>query len=110
MAASLNQSSGQPLTLMAVHAHPDDESSGGGILAAYSDNGIRTVVVTCTNGEFGDAPGGIKPGEDGHAEQAGAQRRLAQLRQAVQIRRASNLEALRYRDSRIEGGAYKAHT
>ncbi len=96
MAASLNQSSGQPLTLMAVHAHPDDESSGGGILAAYSDNGIRTVVVTCTNGEFGDAPGGIKPGEDGHDEQA------------VKILRVSNLETLGYRDSGMEEWAYKA--
>ena len=55
------------LTLMAVHAHPDDEaSSTGGVLATYSGQGIRTVVVTCTNGEFGDAPGGVKPGQDGH--------------------------------------------
>ena len=77
MAASLNQASGQPLTLMAVHAHPDDESSGGGILASYADQGIRTIVVTCTNGEYGDAPGGIKPGQDGHDRQAVAQLRLA---------------------------------
>jgi GlcNAc-PI de-N-acetylase len=49
------------LTLMAVHAHPDDEaSSTGGVLATYGEQGIRTVVVTCTNGEFGDAPGGVK--------------------------------------------------
>src|SRR6266566_3462953 len=55
------------LTLMAVHAHPDDEaSSTGGVLATYSGQGIRTVVVTCTNGEFGDAPGAVKPGQDGH--------------------------------------------
>src|SRR5437899_3311201 len=55
----------ETLTLMAVHAHPDDEaSSTGGVLAAYSEQGIRTVVVTCTNGEFGDAPGGAKPGDD----------------------------------------------
>ena len=61
----------EKLTLMAVHAHPDDESSStGGVLATYSGQGIRTVVVTCTNGEFGDAPGGVKPGEDGHDEQA----------------------------------------
>ena len=39
------------LTLMAVHAHPDDEaSSTGGVLALYSDQGVRTIVVTCTNG------------------------------------------------------------
>ena len=37
------------LTLMAVHAHPDDEaSSTGGVLAKYADGGVRTVVVTCT--------------------------------------------------------------
>ena len=66
------------LTLMAVHAHPDDESSStGGVLAAYGDAGVSTVVVTCTNGEFGDAPGGVKPGQDGHDEQAVAQQRLA---------------------------------
>ena len=65
------------LTLMAVHAHPDDEaSSTGGVLAKYADEGIRTVLVTCTNGEFGDAPGGVKPGDDGHDEQAVAQVRL----------------------------------
>ena len=52
---------------MAVHAHPDDESnSTGGTLARYAAEGVRTVLVTCTNGEFGDAPGHIKPGEDGH--------------------------------------------
>ena len=61
----------ETLTMMAVHAHPDDEaSSTGGVLATYSAQGIRTVVVTCTNGEFGDAPGGVKPGQNGHDEQA----------------------------------------
>jgi len=74
------------LTLMAVHAHPDDEaSSTGGVLATYSGQGIRTVVVTCTNGEFGDAPGGVKPGQDGHDEQAVAELRLSELRQACKI-------------------------
>jgi len=51
-----------PLTLMAVHAHPDDESSStGGVLALAAGEGIRTVLVTCTNGEFGDGPGHVKP-------------------------------------------------
>ena len=54
-----------PLTLMAVHAHPDDEaSSTGGILARYSDEGIRTVLVTCTNGQLGDGPEASKPGDE----------------------------------------------
>jgi len=73
----------QPLTLMAVHAHPDDEaSSTGGVLAKYSDEGVRTIVVTCTNGEFGDGPSGIKPGDDGHDTADVAQTRLAELREA----------------------------
>ncbi|MBO0838659.1 MAG: PIG-L family deacetylase, partial [Actinobacteria bacterium] len=89
-----------PLTLMAVHAHPDDEaSSTGGVLAHYADQGIRTVVVTCTNGEFGDAPGQVKPGDDGHDEQAVAQLRLAELRRSVKILGVSQLELLGYHDS-----------
>ena len=52
---------------MAVHAHPDDEaSSTGGVLARYAAEGIRTVVVTCTDGRCGDGPGGVKPGDAGH--------------------------------------------
>nr|HXW44481.1 PIG-L family deacetylase [Streptosporangiaceae bacterium] len=96
------------LTLMAVHAHPDDEaSSTGGVLALYSDQGIRTVVVTCTNGEFGDAPGQVKPGEDGHDEQAVAQLRLAELRQSAKILGVSHLELLGYHDSGMPDWEYK---
>lgn len=40
---------------MAVHAHPDDESSkGGATLAHYADHGVDVMVVTCTGGERGD--------------------------------------------------------
>ena len=96
------------LTLMAVHAHPDDEaSSTGGILALYSDQGIRTVVVTCTNGEFGDAPGQVKPGEDGHDEQEVAQLRLTELRQACKILGVTHLELLGYHDSGMPNWEYK---
>src|SRR5256885_5113166 len=96
------------LTLMAVHAHPDDESSStGGVLAAYGDQGVRTVVVTCTNGEFGDAPGGVKPGQDGHDEQAVAQLRLAELRQACKILGVTDPEPLGYHDSGMPDWDYK---
>jgi LmbE family N-acetylglucosaminyl deacetylase len=96
------------LTLMAVHAHPDDESSStGGVLAAYGDQGVRTVVVTCTNGEFGDAPGGVKPGQDGHDEQAVAQVRLAELREACKILGVTDLEPLGYHDSGMPDWDYK---
>ncbi len=96
------------LTLMAVHAHPDDEaSSTGGVLAACSGAGIRTVVVTCTNGEFGDAPGGVKPGEDGHDAQAVAQLRLAELRESCKILGVTDLETLGYHDSGMPDWDYK---
>lgn len=43
------------LRLMAVHAHPDDESSkGAATMAKYADAGARVMVVTLTGGERGD--------------------------------------------------------
>lgn len=97
------------LTMMAIHAHPDDEaSSTGGVLATYSAQGVRTVVVTCTNGEFGDAPGGIKPGQDGHDEQAVAQQRLAELSKSCEILGVTHLETLGYHDSGMVEWEYKA--
>jgi LmbE family N-acetylglucosaminyl deacetylase len=98
----------ETLTMMAVHAHPDDEaSSTGGVLAAYSEQGIRTVVVTCTNGEFGDAQGGVKPGQDGHDTQAVAQLRLAELRKSCAILGVTDLELLGYHDSGMPDWDYK---
>ena len=98
----------ETLTMMAVHAHPDDEaSSTGGVLAVYSAQGIRTVVVTCTNGEFGDAPGGVKPGQNGHDEQAVARQRLAELRESCAILGVTNLELLGYHDSGMPEWDYK---
>jgi len=63
--------------------------------------------VTCTNGEFGDAPGGIKPGQDGHDEQAVAQQRLAELRKSCEILGVTNLETLGYHDSGMPEWDYK---
>ncbi|WP_066583325.1 mycothiol conjugate amidase Mca [Corynebacterium provencense] len=42
------------LRLLAVHAHPDDESSkGAATMARYADEGVRVKVLTCTGGERG---------------------------------------------------------
>ena len=39
---------------MAIHAHPDDESSkGAATMARYAAEGHRVKVVTCTGGEAG---------------------------------------------------------
>lgn len=43
------------LRLMAIHAHPDDESSkGAATTAKYAAEGNRVLVVTCTDGRRGD--------------------------------------------------------
>jgi mycothiol S-conjugate amidase len=45
----------QQLRLMAVHAHPDDESSkGAATMIRYVAEGVDVLVVTCTGGERGD--------------------------------------------------------
>ena len=44
-----------PLRLMAVHAHPDDESSkGAATMARYVREGAEVMVATLTGGERGD--------------------------------------------------------
>jgi len=46
---------GDPLRLMAVHAHPDDESSkGAATMARYVREGADVLVCTLTGGERGD--------------------------------------------------------
>jgi len=43
------------LRLIAVHAHPDDESSkGAATYAHYLDQGAEVLIVSCTGGERGD--------------------------------------------------------
>jgi LmbE family N-acetylglucosaminyl deacetylase len=96
--------SDRPLTLMAVHAHPDDEASGtGGLLARSAAEGVRTVLVTCTDGRCGDGPDGTKPGEPGHDPQAVVAVRRAELAESCGILAVSHLELLGYADSGMMG-------
>src|SRR5260370_36732997 len=45
-----------PQTLVAFHAHPDDESiATGGVIAQAADAGHRVVLVVATRGELGTA-------------------------------------------------------
>ncbi|MCL6735915.1 PIG-L family deacetylase [Streptomyces neyagawaensis] len=95
---------GRPLTLMAVHAHPDDEATGtGGVLARYAAEGIRTVLVTCTDGGCGDGPGGVKPGDPGHDPAAVASIRRQELEASCEVLKISDLEMLGYADSGMVG-------
>ncbi|MCU1593277.1 MAG: LmbE family protein [Frankiales bacterium] len=44
-----------PLSLLLVHAHPDDEVLGtGATMAKYASEGVRVTLVTCTLGEEGE--------------------------------------------------------
>lgn len=55
--------------VLAVHAHPDDETlSTGGLLAAFAAAGLPARVVTCTRGERGEVialPGTTSEGRAG---------------------------------------------
>ncbi|GHH65036.1 GlcNAc-PI de-N-acetylase [Kitasatospora indigofera] len=91
---------------MAVHAHPDDEATGtGGVLARYAAEGIRTVLVTCTDGGCGDGPGGVKPGEPGHDPAAVAAMRRQELAASCEVLKIDHLELLDYADSGMMGWA-----
>lgn len=62
------------LRLMAILAHPDDESLGlGGTLAKYAAEGLETYLVCATRGErgrFGNAEVRPAPGEVGRVREA----------------------------------------
>jgi LmbE family N-acetylglucosaminyl deacetylase len=89
---------------MAVHAHPDDESTGtGGVLARAAADGIRTVLVTCTDGACGDGPDGVKPGEPGHDPAAVVEMRRSELEASCKVLQVSDLELLGYADSGMMG-------
>jgi mycothiol conjugate amidase Mca len=93
------------LTLMAVHAHPDDEAiSTGGVLARYADEGLRTVLVTCTGGEVGEIADPSLATPENLAEV-----RKRELRTAVEILTVGQLYLLGYRDSGMVGTADNDH-
>jgi LmbE family N-acetylglucosaminyl deacetylase len=94
-------------TLMAVHAHPDDESSGtGGLLCLAAEQGHTTVLVTCTNGDLGDVKDPrlrLNPREHPPDRQRLADVRHAELHKAAAILGVTHLYALGYHDSGMDG-------
>src|SRR5262245_4263695 len=94
--------------LLAVHAHPDDESSkGAGTLARYADEGVRTVVVTCTGGEAGEI---LNPAMDlpGTLERMPELRRQ-ELAKALAVLGVAGHHWLGYRDSGMPGTETNRH-
>ena len=90
------------LSLLAVHAHPDDESiTMGGTLARYSAEGVRTTLVTATRGEVGEILD--KELDPKEAAPRLASIRELELRSAVKILGVSELVFLGYEDSGMAG-------
>jgi mycothiol conjugate amidase Mca len=98
----------EPLTVMIVHAHPDDEVIGsGGTLARYSDEGIETVLVTATLGEEGEIVVADMDTPENHARLAEIRRE--ELRKATEILGIKHQEFLGYRDSGMVGRPSNEH-
>ncbi len=86
-------------TLVAFHAHPDDEAiATGGVMTKAAAGGHRVVLVVATRGERGEIPeSGLMPGE------TLAQRRVAETHAAAAILGVSRVEFLGYVDSGMAG-------
>ena len=87
-----------PHTLLAIHAHPDDESSkGAATVARYVDAGVRAILVTATGGEAGDI---LNPAMDRPEIVADLPAvRSAELDEAAAILGYDEVIRLGYRDS-----------
>ena len=98
----------EPLCVLTVHAHPDDEASKGApTMAMYGAQGVRTVLVCCTGGEEGDVanPALKEPGQPFHGLEGDAEKQLlaqlrpAELEQSAKVIGFHHVEMLGYRDS-----------
>ena len=97
-----------PLCVLSVHAHPDDEASkGAATMARYHDEGVRTVLVTCTGGEAGDILNPAADTEDVRQDLPAVRRR--ELDDAVRLIGYDELYLLGYRDSGMPDTEANAH-
>jgi len=82
-------------TLVAFHAHPDDESiSMGGTMARAAAAGHKVVVVTATDGAVGEVADGFLDEEESLEA-----RRAIELQEAVAVMGIDRAVQLGYRDS-----------
>jgi LmbE family N-acetylglucosaminyl deacetylase len=85
-------------TIVFLHAHPDDESTQtSGSMARASAAGDRVVVVYATNGDHGEAPDDLAPGE------TVAQRRRIEAQASARATGTQRVEWLGYADSGMTG-------
>jgi LmbE family N-acetylglucosaminyl deacetylase len=94
-----------PQTILAVLAHPDDESFGmGGTLAYYARKGCNVYLVCATRGEAG----AMDPEQLGDFKTV-ADKREAELRCAAQTLGLKEVFFLDYRDSGMPGSEDNQH-
>jgi N-acetyl-1-D-myo-inositol-2-amino-2-deoxy-alpha-D-glucopyranoside deacetylase len=90
------------LTLMTVHAHPDDETIGtGGTMAKAIHDGRRVVLVTCTRGELGEIV--VKDLDTADNHRRLGEIRAGELEAAMGELGVTEWENLGYRDSDMMG-------
>lgn len=90
--------------LLAIHAHPDDESSkGAGTMAHYAAQGVRVVLMCATGGEEGEIlnPRMDRPG----IKERMSEIRAAELETACDLLGVERIYQLGYRDSGMPGSA-----
>jgi LmbE family N-acetylglucosaminyl deacetylase len=91
-------------TVLALHAHPDDEAIFTGItLRRLADAGARVVLVIATAGELGSSRVPLRTGETVR------QRRIAELERSAELLGVSRLVLLGRRDSGLPGWSSGAH-
>ncbi|HEX9969393.1 MAG TPA: PIG-L family deacetylase [Acidimicrobiales bacterium] len=77
------------MSVVFLHAHPDDEAIfTGGTMALLADRGERVVLVVATGGELGGAT---------------AEQRMAETCRAAEVLGVARVEFLRWRDSGMAG-------
>ncbi len=91
--------------LLAVLAHPDDESFGmGGTLALYAQRGVQVHLICATRGEAGEMDADCLEGFTSIAE-----RRVSELRCAAGVLGLAGVHFLDYRDSGMTGSPDNQH-
>ncbi|HWK09984.1 MAG TPA: PIG-L family deacetylase [Vicinamibacterales bacterium] len=89
--------------LMAVLAHPDDESLGvGGTLAKYAAEGVDVFLVTATRGEGGRYKGHPRGDARHPGSEALGEIREGELRRAAAALGIKDLSLLEYRDQYLD--------
>jgi LmbE family N-acetylglucosaminyl deacetylase len=87
------------LKLMAILAHPDDESLGtGGALAKYASEGVETYLLTATRGERGR----FHDGTDHPGPEAMGRIREQELMEAAEVLGIKEVHFLDYLDAELD--------